>query len=107
MLINFLRRLGAVLDEPDNNKQRHKDIMAKLSKLGDELAPIVTALSDVGAQLTKATAEIIKAVQTNDPDVPQAVVDKINSLNTIALALKGASQALDDLNPDEPTAPPA
>lgn len=88
--------------------ERNKNkIMAKVSELAGQLAPIVTALNDVGAQLGKATAEILKAVQDNDPEIPAAVTEKIEALNGIAAALKSAAQSLDDLNPDEPTPPAA
>lgn len=80
--------------------------MAKQSEMDGLLEPVVTALSDVGKQLEKARVEIIKAIKDNDPEIPQTVMDKINALSTISLALKGASQALDDLNTDAPDAPP-
>ena len=86
------------------NQNEH---MAKLSELGAALTPIVDALNGVGAQLEKATAEILAAVTGNDPEVPAEVTDKIVALGTIATALKAASQKLDDLNTDTPAPEPA
>ena len=92
-LLNPFRRINQKLDT----------IMAKVSELAGLIDPIVMQLNDVGAQLDKAKTEIIKAITDNDPEVPQAVLDKVNALGGIATALKSASQALDDLNPDAPT----
>lgn len=97
--------------------QKLDKIMAKLSELGATLDPIVAQLTDVsttlgnvGTQLDKARAEIIAAITANDPEVPQAVLDKVNALSTLSAglanasaALKATSQSLDDLNPDAPT----
>lgn len=83
-------------------KTQLDQIMAKVSELPALIEPIVTQLNDVGTQLDKAKTEIIKAITDNDPEVPQAVLDKVNALGGIATALKSASQALDDLNPDAP-----
>ncbi len=74
--------------------------MAKLNELEGKLDPILTALADVGAQLEKAKLEIIAALQAVNPDIPPGALAKIESLSTIAIALKSASQALDDLNTD-------
>ena len=55
---------------------------------------LAQALDDLGAQLNKALAEIIAAIQNVD-NIPQDIIDKLN-------AAKATAQALDDLNPDAP-----
>lgn len=89
-----------------------------MSELADRLQPIVDGLkatsdglTDVGTQITKATAEIIAALaNTQIPEDAKAKLDSLSALGdalkTQAAGLKTASQALDDLNPDTPPAPP-
>ncbi len=103
-----------VHDELQTIKTQLSQIMAKVSELGGKLDPIVASLTDattllgtVGTQLEKAKTEIINAITANDPEVPQAVLDKVNALDGLAnglkaagTALKAVSQGLDDLNPD-------
>jgi hypothetical protein len=72
-------------------------VMAKIS----ELKSVLDALGD---KLTKATSEITTEIATlkaalGDAPIPgdaQASLDRLSTL----------TQALDDLNPDSPTAPP-
>ncbi len=73
--------------------------MPKVNDLETLLEPIVTALGDVGTQLEKARVEIVAALGGTG-EIPAGALAKINSLATLSTALKGASQALDDLNPD-------
>lgn len=94
------------------------EIMAKVSELKDLLTPIKDALTEaagslaqVGPQLDKATKEIIDALGKLDVDLPEEVTSAIADIGTIASGLKAtgsslktASQTLDDLNPDAPTA---
>jgi hypothetical protein len=84
------------------NQRQHEEIMAKLNELAGMLGEVSQALTSVGAQLDKARVEIIAALRDNNPEIPPAALEKINSLGVIAMALKGASQALDDLNQDRP-----
>jgi len=72
--------------------------MPKVNELETLLDPIVTALDDVGTQLEKARQEILGAL--GSVEIPAGALEKINRLATLSTALKGASQALDDINPD-------
>lgn len=55
---------------------------------------LAQAMADLAAQLNKALAEILQAVQNAD-NVPQAVIDQLT-------AAKEVAQKLDDINPDQP-----
>lgn len=74
--------------------------MAKLSTLEGKLDNIVTALNGVGEQLNKAKAEIIAAL--GDVEIPSGAMLKLDALDVLAVNLRAASQALDDLNADAP-----
>ena len=95
--------LGVLLIQ---QQQHDKKYMAGINTLEEKLAPIVTALEGVGVQLNKAKDEIIKALG-GIGTIPAGALAKIEQLGTIAVALKAASQGLDELNDDEPVAPPA
>ena len=79
--------------------------MPTLNELEGLLAPIVEGLEVTGKQLDKAKTEIIAALG-GPAQIPVGALEKLQQLSTLALALKGASQALDDLNPDAPEATP-
>ncbi len=84
-----------------NQTKNHQENMGKLSTLEQQLDPIVSVLNDVGTQLEKARQEILAAL--GDVEIPAAAQAKLDGLATFATALKGASQALDDINPDAST----
>jgi ABC-type transporter Mla subunit MlaD len=76
-------------------------IMATQAELLASLQTVTTALQGVGAQLTKATDEIIVAL-SNAGAVSPEIDAAVAGLTAVADALKAASQTLDDLNPDAP-----
>lgn len=64
-----------------------------------------TGLSDISDQLSKATDEIVKAVQ-NQSDVSPELQAAVDALTPVKDALATKSQTLDDLNPDAPPPSP-
>ncbi len=73
--------------------------------LATALGTISDALTGVGDQLTKATAEIVAEIANAGGTTP-AVDAAVAKLQGVADALKTASQALDDLNSDAPAPAP-
>jgi len=76
-----------------------KRILMNQAELKAALEGIGTALGEVSTQLEKGINEVIVALSnagTTSPEVDAAVT----SLQQVAAALKGATQTLDDLNPD-------
>ncbi len=78
-----------------------KEIIMDKAQFAAALNDVATTLTGVGEQLTKATAEIVAAVANagfSDPALDAALAN----LQLVAATLEGASQGLDDLNPDVP-----
>ncbi len=83
--------------------------MASQSEEAAMITELKQGVSDVGAQLSKALAEIqakiqqltdaVAAAGATSPEVDAATADAKAAVE----ALKPISQALDDLNPDQPT----
>lgn len=86
-------------------------LLAALTGVSTQLDGVSTQLVDVGGQLTKATEEIVTAINNGGgttPEIDAQVVklqDLATSLASIGGTLKTASQGLDDLNQD--ATPPA
>lgn len=68
-------------------------------ELAKGLSDLNTQLGKVNTEITGKIADLEKAIKDAD-NVPQTVVDAFN-------LLKPATQALDDIVPDAPVAPPA
>lgn len=86
-------------------------ILMKASELADALANITTGVNGVSDQLTKATKEITNEIANlqnavTNVDLPEAATTALTNLQAAVGKLTPLSQALDDLNPDQPTTPP-
>lgn len=73
------------------------------AELATALGGLQTALGDVATQLDKGINEVILALQ-NAGNTSAEVDAKVAALQGIATALKTATQTLDDMNVDTPTA---
>lgn len=71
------------------------------TELKTALDGIASALQAVGAQLDKATNEVIVAI-SNAGNTTAETDAAVANLQSVAAALKTASQTLDDLNADAP-----
>ena len=82
-----------------------KDLDKAVDKIMATVQELNTKLTAINAQLDKATAEIVDEINKlkaalNNVDLPADAQASLDALTTKV-------QALDDLNPDAPTPPPA
>ena len=100
MLINFLRRLVAVLDEPDKNKRRHAEIMATQAEVAATLRTVTAQIAKIGTETSATLAKVLELEEVikNGGNASEEVLAALE-------ALKVQAQATDDLVPD--AAPPA
>lgn len=83
-------------------------IIMKVSELAAAISTAIDPLRDLPAQLEKVKAEIIVAIQANnpaDPEVPQNVTEALAGLAAIGAAVKMGVEKVDELIPDAPTPP--
>lgn len=86
--------------------QTQKEILKDVQKIMATQSEEAAKLQAIGDQLDKATAEIVAAVQQLK-DALAAAGNTTPEVDTATDRLSKAAQALDDLNPDQPTAAPA
>lgn len=87
----------------------NEQLKTLLTPIAEDLSAAAESVASVGPQLEKAKNEIIAALGGSTSLSPE-VLEKFAALGVIAgnlktagVALKGTSQALDDLNADETT----
>lgn len=76
-----------------------KRIIMNQQELKTALEGIGAALSEVSAQLDKGINEVVIAISNAGNTTPE-VDAAVTSLQQVAVALKSATQTLDDVNPD-------
>lgn len=85
--------------------------MAKTMKeVEAQIADLLTSVSSVSDQLTKATTEITTEIQNlkdalANGTISDAAQTSLDALTEKVAALKPVAQTLDDLNPDTPPVP--
>jgi hypothetical protein len=80
-----------------------KRILMNQAELKTALEGVGAALGEVATQLDKGINEVIVAISNAGNTTPE-VDTALTNLQGIASALKAATQTLDDLNPDAPSA---
>jgi uncharacterized protein (DUF3084 family) len=91
LVVRLLKQLNRKADK----------IMGSQAEAAQALRDLATSLGNISTQLTKATAEIIAALQ-NQQNVTPELQAAVDALTPIKDSLAGESQTLDDLNPDTP-----
>ena len=105
----ILRSLFRLATKQDLREMEQRILMTQ-KELQAALDTATAGIGSVSAQLTKATGEITAEIQTLKDaiaagPVSDAVATSLANLQAKIAPLQALSQALDDLNPDQPPTP--